>query len=311
MDEESKAGERSFDLSYRLKPQKMTGGGLKLGGKKEQTMASTGTLRPRGLMGSASSAALQSATLGRKDLKSELGLDNRGLAKSRSAAILGRRPYSPVDKTFGPGDMTTNLGSMGDSFAVDPPRAPGSEDSMVTKKYDTFLDSLGLSAADLHALYNVPNTFFYMRMKGISANNNGSSADMNGATKKSSPSASVADANAAAATADNIASSGLAGSNQQMDESKEFETSQVLNHNEGSEIIGDNNGFQLAAADSLTSKLEMGDATGAAGVDNVAIAVVLKVVPNIATPNAVDEGSPRGRSRGHQLLLLDVTGRRD
>ena len=160
--EEKGDGLQPNSLQNRLKPKNMAQRGLKMG-KTSSSMASSAPLKPRGLVGSASAMTLHSQTLGKKDVKASLAFEERGLARSQSAAILARRPNSPLDPSLT--NKSSAFGESGGPFAVSPP-IPGDNESD-TKKLGSFLDSLGLSAADIHALHHVPNTFFYMRMKGF------------------------------------------------------------------------------------------------------------------------------------------------
>ena len=125
-------------------------------------MARSAPLKPRGLVGSASAQTLNSHTFGRKDVKESLAFEERGLARSQSAAILARRPNSPLDPSLT--NKSSAFDDSGNPFTVAPP-VPGDLESD-TKALGSFLDSLNLSSADIHALHHVPNTFFYMRMKG-------------------------------------------------------------------------------------------------------------------------------------------------
>ena len=179
MSEESKTSAQAPNsLASRLTPKLQANGGIRARNNEKTKALSTSK--------SSASVLMSQTGTGREGMKKSLSdaldFSNRTLSKSQSAAILSKHSSASALKTFDKDHSTMRSSTTGtnnqDNFfgthTGDLPPPPDSDSKVGSDEYTSFINTLHLSASDLHALYHVPHTFFYMRIKAgtSSANNN-------------------------------------------------------------------------------------------------------------------------------------------
>jgi dynein heavy chain len=170
-------------LTGRLVPQNAATGGMKVKGSRTSkplsTSKSTATL---GVAMSQTTGADINGGRKAKNLSAALDFSSRTISKSQSAALLSYHNQSSTTLKS-QSVLNGDSGMMGRTGDLP---LPPSVSSTQGGGYTTFIDSLNLSPADLHALYHVPSTFFYMRIKqsGSSNNNNNNNNNNNSNNNK-------------------------------------------------------------------------------------------------------------------------------